>query len=62
MGGMQDTANGNGFTVGLLLYGDYPKLATRCLGSIIAAMDAELVISLRIAANAISFFIGNSPA
>jgi hypothetical protein len=42
-----------GYTVGLLLYGDYPQLARRCFGSIIEKLDFDRVYSLRIGMNAV---------
>lgn len=42
------------FTINVLLYGDNPKLAVRCLSSIQARFDPELVEDVRIGLNEIS--------
>lgn len=43
-----------GFTACALLYGDYPRLARRCLGSIVHRLDPALVPDLRVLLNAVS--------
>jgi hypothetical protein len=43
-----------GFSVCVLLYGDYPDLAERCLGSIVRSADWELIRDVRIGCNEIS--------
>lgn len=42
----------NGFTVAMLGYGQHPELVTRCLDSLISAMDPSYVLSLRVGLNA----------
>lgn len=41
----------NGFSVHVLLYGNYLKLAKRCLGSIIETRDNDLIGELRVGLN-----------
>ena len=44
----------NGFSVHVLLYGNYLKLAKRCLGSIIETRDNDLIGELRVGLNEVA--------
>lgn len=41
------------FSVNLIVYGDHPDLAARCLGSIVNSADPELVAEVRVGMNAV---------